>query len=155
MVWEGKAGGRGQPEACEGGRVNHRFPAASAEDDYCYLITAGRKTGLPRTTEIWFALDTDTLYVMAGSGERAYWVRNLRANPELSIRIGSETLPCMARDVRDGNEDALARKLLVDKYQPRYSGDLSGWGATSLPLAFEVSTYNLKDSDRVGGGFSE
>ncbi len=114
------------------------FPVEPAGDDYCYLVTTGRKTGQPRTTEMWFALHEGTLYVLAGSGERAYWVRNLRADPALAIQLGGETFQCHARDPQSEEEDALARRLLVRKYQPRSSRDLSGWGRTALPLAFEV-----------------
>jgi hypothetical protein len=28
--------------------------------------------------------------------------------------------------------------LLVEKYQPRYSGDLTEWGRTSLPVAIDL-----------------
>lgn len=117
--------------------MNHGFPREHADADYCYLFTTGRKTGIERETEIWFALHQGTIYVLAGSGERAYWVRNLRALPELDIRLGDRRYPARARDVVDPGEDARARKLLVDKYRPRHSSDLTEWGETALPLAFE------------------
>ena len=115
-----------------------RFPNDHANDDYCYLLTTGRKSGLERETEIWFAIQNGVLFVMAGSGERAYWVRNLRANPELDIRLGGERFPARVRDLAGAEEDALARRLLVEKYQPRYASDLSAWGRTALPLAFDA-----------------
>jgi len=115
------------------------FPAELAGDDYCYLLTTGRRTGLERTTEIWFAIDSGVLYVLAGSGERASWVRNLRASPRLSTRIRDLTFPAQVRDVRDAAEEALARRLLVGKYQPGYASSLEEWGRTALPLAFEVT----------------
>lgn len=115
------------------------FPPDFATDSYCYLLTTGRRTGLERTTEIWFAIAGGILYVLAGSGERASWVRNLRAHPALNIRIRDSIFRCNVRDVRDPAEDALARRLLVEKYQPGYSGSLDEWRRTALPLAFEVT----------------
>jgi len=41
--------------------------------------------------------------------------------------------------VEDGEEDALARRLLLEKYEPTYSGDLSEWGRTALPVAVELA----------------
>ncbi len=118
------------------------FPAEFANDDYCYLLTIGRKSGLRRETEIWFALATgeasNRLYVMAGSGENAYWVKNLRANPLLNIRMRDLEIPAQVFDIANEEEDSVARTLLVDKYQPGYSKDLSEWKRTALPLAFEV-----------------
>jgi hypothetical protein len=38
--------------------------------------------------------------------------------------------------VEDTDEDALARRLVMEKYRPRYTGDLDEWRETSLPVAF-------------------
>jgi hypothetical protein len=53
----------------------------------------------------------------------------------VTIRIGEERRSAVARVVTEANEDALARRLLVEKYRPRYSGELDEWGRTSLPVA--------------------
>jgi deazaflavin-dependent oxidoreductase (nitroreductase family) len=73
--------------------------------------------------------------MLSGGGDRSDWVRNLRANPAVTIRIGEERRSAVARVVTETNEDALVRRLLVEKYRPRYSGELDGWGRTSLPVA--------------------
>jgi hypothetical protein len=41
--------------------------------------------------------------------------------------------------VEDADEDATARRLLLEKYGPRYSGDLDDWGRTALPVAIDLS----------------
>jgi deazaflavin-dependent oxidoreductase (nitroreductase family) len=109
-------------------------PRLDAED-YCYLTTTGRVSGKPREIEIWFGLEGDTLYMLSGGGERSAWVRNLSAEPSVSVRIAGTTFPGRARVVEDPAEDALARRLLLEKYRPRHGGDLSGWGRTALPVA--------------------
>ena len=118
-------------------------PAALANDDYCYLTTVGRVTGRPHTIEIWFALEDPTLYLLSGGGDRSDWVRNLQASPEVIVRIGRRDAPELAgraRVVAPGtDEDGLARRLVTDKYQPGYGGDLSGWRRSSLPVAVDLA----------------
>ena len=109
-----------------------------ADESYCYLTTSGRVSGEPREIEIWFGLDGETLYLLSGRGERSDWVKNLRREPRVSVRIANTTLAGRARIVTDEREDALARRLLLDKYSAGYSGDLSSWGRTALPVAVDL-----------------
>jgi deazaflavin-dependent oxidoreductase (nitroreductase family) len=106
-----------------------------ADLDYCYLTTTGRVTGRPHEIEIWFALHGDTLYLLSGGGERSDWVRNLIRDPQVTIRIGDLLHAATARVVTDDDERELAGTLLVEKYRPRYSGDLTTWQQRSLPVA--------------------
>jgi deazaflavin-dependent oxidoreductase (nitroreductase family) len=108
------------------------------DEDYCYLTTTGRVSGLPREIEIWFGLEASTLYVLSGGGERSDWVRNLRRDPAVQVRIADRTFEGRARVVTDPEEDALARRLLAEKYTPRYGGDLSDWGQNALPVAVDL-----------------
>ena len=109
-----------------------------ADDDYCYLTTIGRVTGRPHEIEIWFGLEGGTLYLLAGGGERADWVRNAARQPAVRVRIRETAYSGRARRARDAAEDALARRLLLEKYTPRYSGDLTDWGRTALPVAIDL-----------------
>jgi deazaflavin-dependent oxidoreductase (nitroreductase family) len=112
---------------------------ALANADYCYVTTTGRITGKPHTIEIWFALEGETLYILAGGRERSDWVRNARKTPDVSVRIGETAFAARARIIEpDTDDDALARRLLLEKYGPRYSGDLSNWGRTALPVAIDL-----------------
>ncbi|GHO97610.1 hypothetical protein KSF_076580 [Reticulibacter mediterranei] len=108
-----------------------------AHNPFCYLATTGRRSGRDHTIEIWFALDQTTLYMLAGGREQADWVRNARKTPQVRIRIGTQHFSGLARDVRDGEEDALARRIVYDKYAPS-EGDLEEWAATSLPIAVDL-----------------
>jgi len=112
------------------------FDPALAGEDYCYLTTTGRVTGRPRESEIWFGLH-GSLYMLAGGRERADWVKNLRADPAVTVRIADQQLPGEARIVDDPEEDALARRLLFEKYSPRYGGSLDDWRANALPVAVD------------------
>jgi deazaflavin-dependent oxidoreductase (nitroreductase family) len=112
---------------------------ALSDEDFCYLTTTGRVTGQPRTIEIWFAMHGHTVYMLAGGREKAGWVKNLTHASQVAIRIGTRQFRGHARLVTDPSEDALARRLVVGKYQPRDSDDLSDWGRTALPVAVDVT----------------
>jgi deazaflavin-dependent oxidoreductase (nitroreductase family) len=112
---------------------------APGELDYCYLTTAGRHTGNPHRIEIWFALADDVAYLLSGSGDRSDWVRNLMISPQVVLEIGGERRTTRARVVSDPAEDSLARRVVLEKYRPRYRGDLDDWGRTSLPIAVDWS----------------
>lgn len=127
---EGMAVGRGGPSG------DHL--AALARELVCHLTTRGRRTGNPHEIEIWFAVDAGPLYLMAGSGNRADWVRNLRADPRVLVRFGARVWPARARFVVDPAEEAQVRRLLAAKYQGWRDGlPLSRWAQTALPVAVE------------------
>ena len=111
---------------------------ALAGEDYCYLTTTGRSTGHPHTIEIWFALNNDRLYLLAGGGHAADWVKNVIRKQEVSVRINGIEQKARARVIENGEEDTLARQLLFDKYAPRYSGDLNDWRRAALPVAIDL-----------------
>ena len=113
----------------------------AGDEDFCYLTTRGRVTGRAHEIEIWFARDHDTLYLLAGGGERSDWVRNVRAQPAVTVRVGAATGAARARVVEDGtSEDGLARRLVFEKYQPRGGGDLRGWRDTAVVVAIDVQS---------------
>lgn len=111
---------------------------ATADEDYCYLTTRGRTSGDPHTIEIWFGLEDETLYMLSGGGRSSDWVKNLSRIPEVTVRIGDQTGAGHARVVEQPEEDERARRLLFDKYREGYSGDLSRWRATALPVAVDL-----------------
>ena len=115
-----------------------------ASEQFCYVTTKGRRTGNPHEIEIWFGLDGRTLYMLSGGRERSDWVRNIVADRAVSVRIGSSEFSGEARLVEAGSaEDALARRLLLEKYSPGYAGDLADWGRTALPVAVTLAGTRL------------
>ncbi len=109
-----------------------------ANEDFCYLTTVGRVTGRPHEIEIWFAIEGRTLYMLSGGRDSSDWVKNLRCNPEVTVRIGDELFEGRARDIESEAEDELARSLLVEKYD-RVPGTLTHWRRTSLPVAVDLA----------------
>jgi deazaflavin-dependent oxidoreductase (nitroreductase family) len=112
-------------------------PPDAADLDYCYVTTTGRRTGRPHTIEIWFALDGRTLYLLAGGGDTSDWVRNIRANGSVGLRLGEADFIARGRVIEDPEEDRKARDLVFAKYAPR-NDDLEEWRERSLPVAIDL-----------------
>ncbi len=112
-----------------------------AKEQFCYLTTAGRNTGDTHTIEIWFAAapDEQALYMLSGGRDKADWVRNVRKNPKVTIRVGERTISGNGRVIEDDEEEILARKLVVAKYYGREYTPSGGWEAESLPVAFDLT----------------
>ena len=123
-----------------GGRLRLRviapgFLAKHADDAICHLRTVGRTSGRSRTIEIWFATDGTRIYLLAGGRDRAHWVRNLRVEPRVRVRIGGHTIDGRARVIEGEQTEMVARRLLAAKYQRWVQGrPLSAWAAGSLPV---------------------
>ncbi len=110
-----------------------------ADQAFCYLTTTGRRSGNPHRIEIWFGAHGRTLYLLAGGGHAADWVRNLEANPEVTVEIAEHGWQATARVVTDNEEEQHARRLLASKYQGwREGAALSGWARTALPVALDL-----------------
>lgn len=109
----------------------------------CSLTTVGRRTGRPHTVEIWFARDAaanpGTLYMLSGGLDRADFVRNIRADPRVTVRVGGDEYAGSARILAAGtDEDGRARRLLLAKYQRPGHNDLADWGRTALGVAVDL-----------------
>ena len=113
-------------------------PQELALESFCYLSTIGRVSGNVHTIEIWFALRDSVIYMLAGGRDQADWVRNVMADPRVTVRIATHEFEGAGRIITDPDEDAWARFALVEKYQAGYGGDLTDWGRNSLPVAVDV-----------------
>jgi deazaflavin-dependent oxidoreductase (nitroreductase family) len=107
---------------------------ASRDAEYCYLTTTGRVSGRPHTIEIWFVARDGCAYLMAGD-PRSDWVRNLRRNPEVRLRIDDVEVPARAvvvDDLADARQPVI-RASMADKYDEREAdGSLSSWARSAL-----------------------
>jgi deazaflavin-dependent oxidoreductase (nitroreductase family) len=113
---------------------------ALADESFCYLTTTGRVTGRSHEIEIWFSLvpETRALYMLSGGGDHSDWVKNLRRNPKVTVRIADGCFAGLARGARDAEEDELARRLLVEKYESS-PGQLENWRRRALPVVVDLT----------------
>src|SRR5262245_17234640 len=104
---------------------------ALADEEVLYLTTIGRKTGKPRTIEIWFVRYQRCIYLLAEHGRRAQWVRNLGANPDVTIQIGQLRFRGRGR-VLDDDRDRHEWQAVADLSRHKYR-----WGE-GLPVRLEI-----------------
>lgn len=94
---------------------------------YLYLTTTGRITGKGREIEIWFVESQDRFYILAEHMHEAQWVKNVKRDPRVRVRLGGRSFEAEAR-VLDYNHDRKAwlgaQELAREKY---------GWG-DGLPV---------------------
>ena len=102
-----------------------------ADHEYAYLTTTGRRSGRPHRIEIWYRRIDDTIWMIAGGGTASDWVKNLVADPHVSIEIGERTLRGTA--FVDRQDVPEARQALAARYQGWRDGTpLSGWATDGL-----------------------
>ncbi|MGY1899336.1 nitroreductase family deazaflavin-dependent oxidoreductase [Nocardia gipuzkoensis] len=71
------------------------------------LTSTGAKSGRPRTNPLAFIRDGADIVVIAskaGAPTNPDWFHNVRANPEVTLEIGTETLEATATPVTEGPE---------------------------------------------------
>ena len=98
-----------------------------ANKQVLYLTTVGRRTGLPREIEIWYVVWCERLYLFAETREGAGWVKNIRDNPKVTVRIGEWRVEATAR-VLDRHTDLTMWDQVAAIAHRKY-----GWG-DGLPV---------------------
>ncbi len=99
----------------------------SAAEQYLYLTTTGRTSGLPRLIEIWFVTDGERYYLLSSGFRGSQWVKNIEKEPSVQVRVGSREFVALGRvldPVADHERWDLAQRLGREKY---------GWG-DGLPV---------------------
>ena len=102
-------------------------------EQYLYLTTQGRKTGLPREIEIWFT-DREGRFYLIAEYPTSKWVQNLRADPKAQVRIAGEKFAAHARFI-DREADPVLHRAISALSSRKY-----GWGdGTVVELVPEAS----------------
>ncbi len=92
-----------------GGKVGGVFTGAPL----LLLTSTGAKSGQPRISPLAYTTDTGNYVVIASKGgapEHPDWFHNVRANPAVTLEVGTETFPARA-SVPEGQE----RRRLYDQ----------------------------------------
>jgi deazaflavin-dependent oxidoreductase (nitroreductase family) len=115
-----------------------------ANEQVLYLTTIGRRRGLPREIEIWFVVCGESFYLFAETGEAAGWVKNIKRNPKVAVRIG---------DVKtDGTARVLDRQHAPELWDrvAAIADHKYGWG-DGLPVEI-TPVSSSSDSDGIRRG---
>jgi deazaflavin-dependent oxidoreductase (nitroreductase family) len=90
------------------------------------LTTTGARTGLPRTNPVIYLVDGGRLvFTAAKEGDATKhpdWYYNLRANPDVTVELGTETFPARAV-VLEGAE----RQRLLDRIAAHLPPEFAGY----------------------------
>lgn len=85
------------------------------------VTNTGNKTGAIRKTPLMRVKDGDSYVLvgsMGGAPKNPVWVYNLRTNPDVELRDGTEVYPMRVREVTDDAERARLWELSVAAFPP-------------------------------------
>ena len=107
-----------------GGRIGGKFLRGAP---VLLLTTIGRKSGKPRTAPLLYLRDGEKIVIVGSKGgmsQHPLWYRNVEANPDVDVEIGSERRRMLARRATDEEKAAVWPKLVAmyrdfDDYQAR------------------------------------
>jgi deazaflavin-dependent oxidoreductase (nitroreductase family) len=113
-------------------RTGGRFGAKAGGLQMMLLTTTGRRSGQPRTTPLNCIRDGDRYLAVAsfgGDDRDPQWFKNLQANPEATVQLGSETFPVRATVATDDEKKTLWPKVVgiykgYEGYQRKTSRDI-------------------------------
>jgi deazaflavin-dependent oxidoreductase (nitroreductase family) len=95
-----------------------RFSRALNDRKQISISVIGRSSGRTITLPVWFVLAEDALWLLPVYGSETQWCRNLRMNPEITIKVGSEQLPLRARIVKEAADVRKVIRWFGKKYTP-------------------------------------
>lgn len=125
---------------------------------YLVITHTGRKSGLPRRTPVNYTLIDGEIYITAGFGQKADWVRNIRANPNVEIWLPDGWWAGVIEDVTgEKGHAAKLRRVLIDSgfATPLFAG-FNPHTASDAEIAQATPEYRLlhirRTAARTGAG---
>ncbi|GAB3911689.1 nitroreductase family deazaflavin-dependent oxidoreductase [Kibdelosporangium lantanae] len=94
-----------------GGKVGGRFAGANM----ILLTTTGAKSGEERVNPVVYFPFDDRLVVVAsnaGSDRHPSWYHNLKANPDLTVEVGTEKYGATATEITGPERDSLYTRIV-------------------------------------------
>ena len=97
---------------------------------FVLLTVTGRRSGRRRQRPVRAVQRDDTLYTVALLGERSDWLRNVRKEPRVGVKVGSRWNSGIAREISDLVEREAALALYVREVFPADYTDYAAyhWG---------------------------
>jgi|SRR5271155_4711618 len=86
--------------------------------DVAALTRTGRKSGKPRTTFVRAYRNGDQAYLVSIRGEHALWLKNIRANPKVTLRFRRDTMSGTGRDPHNDAERQAVHDAVWDSTHP-------------------------------------
>src|SRR5260370_13196389 len=97
------------------------------------ITVTGRTSGRSLTYPVWFALDSDKLYLIPVKGSDTDWYKNVRKTPTIRLEARGKTFTTSARLLTD---QAQIGKVL-EKFRDKYGRNVKSY-YPKLDVAVEV-----------------
>lgn len=114
------------------------------------LTTTGRKSGIERTTALYYLREDNRVVLVAsqaGRDRHPLWYHNLTAHPQVSVRIDDEVLALTARDATEAERIHYWPKMV--KIWPAYA-DYQSWTQRVIPVVICEPSDQSRSSDASG-----
>lgn len=108
------------------------------------LKTTGRKSGLPRVTPLQYQEINGVIYVASARGVKADWYRNLAANPNVEVTIGSHRIKGCAKLITDPGQIADFLELRLKRHPKLVGAMLKLEGLSPTPTREQLEQYAKK-----------
>ena len=100
------------------GALGWSFVASRLRDQQTFWFATTRPDGHPHTRPVWGVYVDDTVH--CGGGERTRWVRNLAANPAVSVHSESGTEVVILEGRAERVTDDETQERVDDAYEEKY-----------------------------------
>jgi deazaflavin-dependent oxidoreductase (nitroreductase family) len=120
---------------------------------FCMLTTTGRKSGQPRHTLLEYVALDGRAHLGAGWGPRSFWVRNLLADPRVTLESGLGVQ--RGRAVRVEDPDIMRRLYPEMRKSPVWDQYTASWGVDGSNVedvaakASQLWTFRIEPGDDV------
>ena len=94
-----------------------------ADAKLVHLTTRGRRTGKPRTVEVWFA-NSDNVVYLSHEGDYTDWMKNIQKDGTVNLEINGIRFEGEARIVSEGESFQKGKHALYLKYYGEADSDV-------------------------------
>jgi deazaflavin-dependent oxidoreductase (nitroreductase family) len=120
------------------------------ETPYLNLTTRGRKTGLKRNVELWFAFENSKVYFLAH--ESSHWWKNLANNPRVEVEVSEILFEGTGRLVQDKLDhvfELFRHKYGSDQVERWYGGSRAKRRAVEIELGHVLGKRPSSKNQRL------
>jgi deazaflavin-dependent oxidoreductase (nitroreductase family) len=105
------------------------------------LTTVGRKSHKPRVTPLQYEEIDGRVYLGAALGEKADWVRNIRANPRVGLRVKSRRFSGLAETITDAKRIADFLEIRLQRHPEMIGAMFRAEGIRIPPERCDLEQY--------------
>ena len=105
------------------------------------LTTTGRKSGRPRVVPLQYEENDGRYYLGSSRGVEADWVRNIRANPKVEVRVKSRRFSGTAVVVTDIGRIADFLELRLRRHPRMIGAMMKAEGISTAPGRKDLEEY--------------